>query len=205
MLAVYVGSLAFGVVIVALSVMGSHDTGDGTNLDHHIELDGNPNHDSPIEGALETVLSAGNMAGHATQAVSDAPSAFWLLASFRFWAFGLFSFGLIGVLLQCLGVPLDALWSTLGGLTIGGVAAVAFRRLREETVTSPTTFQHLAGQTAVVVVAVRQGQRGRVAVVSLAGRTELPAITSDEDPIPAGHSVHIRSLRGGVAVVSRTS
>lgn len=200
MMVLYGAALGFGTMVVVLSFFGSHETGDGADMPVDLGADGQ---DSAVENALEAVLHAGDAVQKTVEAAADAPSAIWLLTSFRFWSFGLFAFGLSGVLLRCGGVPWDGLWAVLVGVGVGAAAALAFKRLRDETITSPVNHQHLAGQRGVVVVAVRVGQPGKVAVTNLAGRFELPASTTDPEPMPAGQQVTLVAVRGGVALLRR--
>jgi hypothetical protein len=198
-------ALGFGAIVVGLSFFGSHDMGDGADIgSHDVDL-GAPGHDGPLDQALEGVLQAADVAQKAADAAGDTPSAMWLLTSMRFWSYGLFAFGLTGLVLGCVGVPWEGLWAGMAGVGAGAAAALAFGRLRGQTVTSPVHHAHLAGQRGVVVIAVRPGAPGKVAVTTLAGRVELPATTSDAEALPEGARVTLSAVRGGVAVVRRDS
>ena len=87
------------------------------------------------------------------------------------------------------------------GMGIG--AAWFFRVLKGEEVSGDTSFERFAGEEARVVVGIRADQPGKIAVHTLAGRVEIPATTRDVQPIAAGSTVIVASVRDGVADVSR--
>ena len=91
----------------------------------------------------------------------------------------------------------------VAGSGLGTGAAWFFRVLKGEEVSGDTSFERFAGEEARVVVGIRVGQPGKIAVHTLAGRVEMPATTRDLHPIAVGSAVIVASVRDGVADVSR--
>ena len=138
----------------------------------------------------------------------DKPStlAGWLpFLSLRFWTFGAATFGLTGGLVSLLPVaePVPAVLATLVGGAVGAVAATAFRWVGRDVVTSSPSLARFVGEQARVVVAVRPGRSGRVALLTDAGRFELPAVSADTASLEHGETVLIADVREGVADVTR--
>ena len=123
--------------------------------------------------------------------------------SLRFWSFGSVTFGRAGLLVSLL--PLPALVALAGallvGLTVGSTSALLFRRVRTDEVSGATTFALYIGEEARVVVAIREGASGRIAVETHAGRVEIPARSRDRE-LAHGERVIIAAVAQGVADVS---
>jgi hypothetical protein len=133
-------------------------------------------------------------------------AAGWLpFVSLRFWTFGASTFGLTGGLVSLLPVaePVPAVLATAVGVAIGAVAASAFRWVGRDVVTSSPSLARFVGEQARVVVAVRPGRSGRVALLTDAGRFELPAVSADPAALEHGDTVLIADVRHGVADVTR--
>ncbi len=138
----------------------------------------------------------------------DKPAelAGWLpFVSLRFWTFGAATFGLTGGLVSLLpvGEPVPAVLATVVGGAIGVIAASAFRWVGRDVVTSSPSLARFVGEQARVVVAVRPGRSGRVALLTDAGRFELPAVSADLAALEHGDTVLIADVREGVADVTR--
>lgn len=204
MLALYVGTLGFGIVVVGVTLVGGHG-GEGGPDAPHVDLDGHAESNA-LEHALESAAAPLANAAHAAQAVgnlgSDLAGSLWIFRSIRFWSFGLTAFGATGTVLNCAGSDWHAPVSILMGLFAGGFAAIAFRRLGAEQVSGSTDPTELVGREARVMIAVRPGRPGKVVVTTLAGgHTELPATSST--PFEVGEAVTISAVHGGVAALSR--
>jgi hypothetical protein len=108
-------------------------------------------------------------------------------------------------MLTLMGVPaiVVVIVAMLAGSGLGTGAAWFFRALKGEEVSGDTSFERFAGEEARVMVGIRAGQPGKIAVQTLAGRVEMPATTRDAHPISAGSVVIVASVRDGVADVSR--
>lgn len=180
MIGLYLAAFLFGAVLVgaALVGFGDKDADAGDHGDH------------------------GDHAGHDGKDV--AADAHWLpFLSLRFWSFGAASFGLTGLLVSLLPVPwlVPLALALIVGLSVGTGTSWLFRRVRTDEVSGETSLARYAGEEARVVVTVRPGSTGRIAVDTSAGRVEIPAKTRDRVLAP-GERVLVASVAGGVADVS---
>lgn len=191
MLALYLAAFGFGTTMILVSLLlGGGDKDFDKDLDHDLGHDHDHDHDK-----------------NGPQHALDRPNGFsaWWLLSLRFWTFGLATFGLTGTLLSLLPVPemLTTVVATATGLGLGFGAARLFRALNRDEVSGDTEFGRFTGEEARVVVAVRPGVPGKIAIASMAGRVEMLATTRDPDPIEAGSTVIVAGVSKGVADVSR--
>jgi hypothetical protein len=130
----------------------------------------------------------------------------WLpLLSLRFWTFFAAAFGLTGLLLSAVGLGALASFAVALPNAIGLATAVAwfFRTVRQEEVSGDTDLAYLTHQEARVLLPIRPGELGKIAIQTMAGRVELPARTRDARPIEPGAWVLIASVEGGTAEVTR--
>lgn len=181
MIGLYLALFLFGGVLVGAALLGFGDK----DADH--------GGDGGHEGA--------DGAHHAKDVFNASP---WLpFLSLRFWSFGSVTFGLTGLLLSVLPVHWLVVLAvaTLVGLTVGSASALLFRRVRTDEVSGATTLTRYIGEEARVVVAIREGAAGRIAVETHAGRVEMPARSRDRE-VGHGERVLVASVAGGVADVS---
>lgn len=186
MLALYLAALGFGCSLIVVSLLlGGADK----SFDKELSLDKDASFDKSLDKSFD----------------KDAPVVWTPFLSMRFWTFGAASFGLAGTMLTLMGVPaiVVIIVAMLAGSGLGTGAAWFFRALKGEEVSGDTSFERFAGEEARVVVGIRVGQPGKIAVHTLAGRVEMPATTRDVHPISAGSMVIVASVRDGVADVSR--
>jgi len=188
-LAVYVGSLLFGGVLIVASLLGV-----GHDADVHVDLHvGDTGHGSP-----------GSTDGH-----DHGQASAWLsLFGLRFWSFAAAFFGLTGVILHVVGGP--ALAATAPFIAAGvGVAAglgasMTFRALSRETVGQLRGATALVGREGRLLLPVARGQRGKVRVaIPGSGDVDLIAECDDDAALDAGAVVLIVEVRGNVAVIER--
>jgi len=189
MLALYLATLGFGcsLIVVSLLLGGAEKSFDKElSFDKSLSLE-----DKSFDKAFDKD--------------ADSPVIWTPFLSMRFWTFGAMSFGLAGTLLTLMGVPamLVLIVAMVAGSGLGTGAAWFFRVLKGEEVSGDTSFERFAGEEARVVVGIRVGQPGKIAVHTLAGRVEMPATTRDLHPIAVGSAVIVASVRDGVADVSR--
>jgi hypothetical protein len=185
-LAAYLAALGFGLTILLASLAFG-----GKELDHG-------------HGGVHTGE------GHAAEHALDKGDAFRLgphaahLLSIRFWTFGLASFGATGTLTTLLGAEgiVSLLASTVTGLAIGLLASLFFRSLQRDSVSGETSLREFVGDEARVLVPIRPGGRGTIAIRRQSGNLELVATTQDAEPIPAGAEVLVASVQDGVADVT---
>lgn len=183
MVAVYVGSLLFGGLLIAASFLGAgHDT------DVHA---GDTGHGHPGDGDHE----------------QSQASAVLSLFGLRFWSFGSAFFGLTGLVVNLAG---GAVLAATGPLIAGGVgvaaglgASATFRALTRDTIGQVRAATALVGREGRLLLPVARGQRGKVRLpVPGGGDVDLLAET-DDDALDAGAEVLIVEVRGNVAVVER--
>jgi hypothetical protein len=126
------------------------------------------------------------------------------LVSLRFWTFGLAAFGFLGAFLHVMGVqePTAALVSAPVGLVLGYVAAWIFWKLSRSEVSVATGLGQLRGAEAEVVLPVRIGGTGKIALKVSGQYTELPARTNDARELGMREHVLVVSIDEGVAIVT---
>ena len=126
------------------------------------------------------------------------------LLSLRFWTFGLASFGFLGAFLTVMGVgePVSSLVSAPVGLALGYVAAYIFWKLSRSERSVATVLGHLRGAEAEVVLPVRPGGTGKIALKVSGQYTELLARTNDAHELPLKERVLVVTVDEGVAVVT---
>jgi membrane protein implicated in regulation of membrane protease activity len=181
-LAIYVGLLLFGGLLIAASFFGAgHDT------DVHV---GDAGH--------------GDAQGHDQSQASVLLSLFGL----RFWSFGSAFFGLTGAILHLVGGPALATTAPLVaagvGVAAGLGASTAFRVLARDTIGQVRNASALVGREGRLLLPVARAQRGKVRLgVPGGGHIDLLAESDDDDVLDAGVEVLIVEVRGNVAVVAR--
>lgn len=180
-MAIYLGSMLIGGVLVALSVLGG---------DHgHNDLDGD---------------AADGGAGDHGSGAADAVLGWLPLASFRFWTFFAAFFGLTGTALTMLGTasPVVVGAAVAVGYASGLMLTRALRRL-QATTDSSLGEADLVGAGAVVLLPVGGGRTGKVRL-HIKGRTVDLLAESEEAEMAAGERVLvIGAPAGGHVVVAR--
>ncbi len=182
MIGLYLASFLFGAVLVGTALLGFGDK----DVDHG---GGGGGHDG-ADGAH-----------HGKDVFNVSP---WLpFLSLRFWSFGSVTFGLAGLLLSLVPIPALVVFAVaaLVGVIVGSTSALLFRRVRTDEVSGATTFARYIGEEARVVVAIREGASGRIAVETHGGRVEIPARSRDRELVH-GERVIIAAVAQGVADVS---
>lgn len=186
MLAVYVGLLVFGGLLIGASLFGA-----GHDADVHVDVH-----------AGDTGHGAGN--GHD----QNQASAWLSLFGLRFWSFGTAFFGLTGVILHLVGGPALAAAAPFiaGGVGVaaGLGASSTFRALSRETVGQLRGAGALVGREGRLLLPIARGQRGKVRIaVPGSGDVDLVAEGDDDGVLDAGTVVLIVEVRGNVAIVER--
>ena len=180
MVAVYVGSLLFGGLLIAASFFGAGHDADVHVGDHH----GGDAHDQ------------------------SQASAWLSLFGLRFWSFAAAFFGLTGWLLHLVGGPVlaaaAAFISAGVGVAAGLGASIAFRKLSRDTIGQVKGASALVGREGRLLLPVARAQRGKVRLlVPGSGHMDLLAESDDVDGLDAGADVLIVEIRGNVAIVER--
>ena len=177
------------------------------DIDADADVDVDADADADAEGGL---AGHGLMAGATDNpedlmALEAKARRFNPLISMRFWAFGSQSFGLVGTMLVfTIGHPIWVPFvAGATGLGIGTGAAWFFKQLKTSQVTSDTGLSRFIGEEARVVITVRPGDMGKIAVQTMAGRVEMVARTRDDHELPAGSKVLIAHVdKKGTAQVT---
>jgi membrane protein implicated in regulation of membrane protease activity len=176
MLAIYIGALLFGGVLVAASALGlGHHSVDGFSADAA---------DPHAEGS-----------GHGS-----------LIALFgvRFWSFAAMFFGLTGLLLHVAGVAFAPVVAGVVGIAAGLAASVFFRRMTREVVGRVGEASALIGRQGKLMLPVARAQQGKVRLAHPGGgSTDLVATTDEDEALAANVEVIVVEVRGNVAVVAR--
>lgn len=211
MIAFYLGAFLFGGIVLGASMLlGGHDDGDAeahgdaeveaeADADAEIEADGADHDHDHGHGAFDKAIDK-----HVDLKSGDL-QWFWLpFLSVRFWTFFAASFGATGLALSLVGPgePWTGLISTPFGLGIGYAAALAFRRVQGDQVSGDVGLGRYVGLEAKVIVPVRPGEVGKIAVDALSGRLELPARTRDGKVLEHGATVLIADIDHGTADVT---
>jgi membrane protein implicated in regulation of membrane protease activity len=190
--AVYLASLILGLGVLLLQfVMPSSDAaGTTAELDGHGDLD---HHD-----ALD------HHAGHG-DAHHGPAGAIAIFLSFRFWTFGLMSFGFVGTLLHYLALANAATTLVTGaavGVLSGLTASLAMRAIARSQTSSGGEADDTVGMIGRVLIPLERGKRGKVRI-ELRGRLVDLIATTDDEKLENGASVIVEEVRGTTAHVSR--
>ena len=185
MLAVYLGTLAFGALLILASLFGA-----GHDADMHVDLHVGDGH--------------GGGDGHD----QNQASAWLSLFGLRFWSFATMFFGATGAILHVFGGPALAVMAPFiaaaVGVAAGLGASMTFRALSRETVGQLRGAGSLVGRSGRLLLPVARGQRGKVRIAYPgSGDVDLVAESDEEASLDAGAEVLIVEVRGNVAVVER--
>jgi membrane protein implicated in regulation of membrane protease activity len=142
-----------------------------------------------------------DVSGHDTGG-HDGPLLF--LASIRFWAFALLSFGLVGTMLLAFGFAgkLEAaIIASVAGLASGFIAHTVVRRLQGPGTSSVASSKDVIGQVGRVIVPPSSETRGKVRV-SVRG-SFVDYVARSTETLEADEAVVVEEMDGGEVVVSR--
>lgn len=193
MFGVYLGALAFGAVLIGVTLFfGGQDFDADTDVDLDVDPDFEVDHADAVLGAEALVddLDGSNI---------------WLpFKSMRFYTFFTFSFGLSGTIMSLFSVPWlpNLLISVSVAIALGWLAAWSFRQLYQDTVSGDVGVQRFVGHEAKVLLPIRPGKRGKIVLDSPMGQIELPAETNDAHPFSPGTHVLVAHIDNGVANVT---
>jgi membrane protein implicated in regulation of membrane protease activity len=132
----------------------------------------------------------------------DGPLLF--LASVRFWAFALLSFGLVGTMLLAFGFAGKveaAIIALVAGLASGFVAHTVVRRLQGQGTSSVANTKDVIGQVGRVIVPPSNETRGKVRV-SVRG-SFVDYVARSNEALEPDEAVVVEEFEGGEVVVSR--
>ena len=177
MVAIYIGALLFGGLLIVASVLGAGD--------------------HPVDG----------FAAHAADPHAEGSVHGQLVALFgvRFWTFATAFFGITGLLLHAVGVPGATGIAAGVGVVAGLGASVFFRKLTRESGGRVGEASALVGREGKLLLPVGRWQQGKVRVVQPAGGSVDFVAEANDEALAAGSDVIIVEVRGNVAVVTRAA
>jgi membrane protein implicated in regulation of membrane protease activity len=158
-------------------------------------------------GMLAIQLFAGHDAdgGHDAGHDADGHDGPWiLLASVRFWAFALLTFGLVGTLLRLFhfaGRIEATVIATVVALLAGYVASATVRRLQRQVTTSVITNEDVVGRVGRVLVVPTGEARGKVRVAVRGSVVDY--VARSDDTLEADESVIVEACDEGEVRVIR--
>jgi hypothetical protein len=180
--AIYIGALLFGGVLIVASVLGAGDHG----VDAH--ADGSP--DGHSEGAGNALFAA--------------------LVGIRFWSFAAAFFGLTGLLLRALGGDamrvVAPVVGVVAGVAAGLTASFLFRRMTRESIGRVGDAAALVGREGRLLLPVAPGQPGKLRLAQPGGgHLDFVAqlAEGETDTLAAGSDAIVVEVRGTLAIVAR--
>jgi membrane protein implicated in regulation of membrane protease activity len=174
--AIYIGALLFGGLLIAASAFGAGD--------------------HPVDG----------FAAHAADPHAEGSTQGQLIALFglRFWSFATAFFGVTGLLLHAAGVPGGAAIAGVVGASAGLGASVFFRKMTREAVGRVGEVGALVGREGKLLLPVARAQPGKVRLpLPAGGQVDFVAEANEDEVLAAGAEVIVIEVRGNVAVVTR--
>ena len=191
---VYLAALVLGLGVLLLQFVMPGSDADGA---HAPELGGH--------GDLDLHHDVGGGHGGHGDAHHGGLGAIAVFLSFRFWTFGLMSFGFVGTLLHYLGLanaPTTLVTAIGVGLLSGLSASLAMRAISRSQTSSGGEADDTIGQIGRVLIAIERGKHGKVRV-EVRGRLIDLIATTDDERLEGGESVIVEEMRGTTAHVSR--
>jgi len=194
---VYLAALVLGLGVLLLQFVVPGSGADGA---HAPELGGH----GDLDLHHDVGGGHGEHGGHG-DAQHGALGAIAVFLSFRFWTFGLMSFGFVGTQLHYLALAnaLTTLVTALGvGLVSGLSASFAMRAISRSQTSSGGEADDSIGQIGRVLIAIERGKHGKVRL-EVRGRLLDLLATTDDERLESGESVIVEEMRGTTAHVSR--
>jgi len=148
---------------------------------------------APLDAHAQTALAPGTSPGHAGGGWGG------IFLSLRFYMFAAIGFGTVGAPVTAFGSNAPALTLVVAlatGFGVGCLAAIGFRALGGNTLSSSASPDDLVGQVGRVLVACGESQMGKVRV-TLRGQIIDLVATTDEPRIEPGEGVIVQEVRPG--------
>lgn len=187
-LTVYLAALIFGLGVFAVQMLFSSSDADhpGTDL---ADAGGHALGDSDMHSASHTADSHGEWAS--------------IFTSLRFYMFAAIAFGVVGAPVTWLGLgtPLLTLVAALGtAAVVGAGAALGFRLLGRQTLSSGVAAPELVGHVGRVLLACEKGRRGKVRL-KVRGQIIDFIATTEEARLAPGTAVIVQEVHAERVVV----
>jgi len=195
MLSLYIVCSVIGLALVVMSAFaGHHDFSFGA---HDVQLD---HGGSDLQlGHDVHVDQGGGSAEHAGEGGAWLP-----FFSLRFWTYLCAGFGFTGLLLTLFThtQPQIAIWLSVGtGLACGLMVAYIYRICQVASTDSTTHEKDILGAQAKVLVAIRDGQPGRVRCCVKGDWVDFVALSNDGTELLVGDEAVIVAMENGKAMV----
>jgi membrane protein implicated in regulation of membrane protease activity len=142
--------------------------------------------------------------GHDLAHGDHDPPAWALVASLRFWSFGLLAFGLSGLLLALFGlagVLATTTIAALAGATSGAFASTVLRRMRARGPSSQVAPRDVVGKIGRVLVPSDPARRGKVRVEIKGGIVDY--VAASRDALQENDVVVVEDFDGQQVTVSK--
>ncbi len=200
MLEYYLGSLAFGgVLILASLVFGDSDV----DADADVDVDADFDADFDADADIDHDIDAGEMV-HIDDPADMVVSRWNPILSMRFWTFALATFGLTGTLLTMIGTPaiVTGVLAFAMGLGLGIGTAWMFHKLSREQISSKTTLSGIRGVHATVLLPLRPEGMGKVRLLVDEQQVDVLARTTTGTTLDAKSTVLVVNIEDGIANVT---
>jgi hypothetical protein len=197
MLTIYWFCFAIGGVFVLLAMLGGLD-----HVEFAPDFDPDIAPDLDLDGHLDTDIELGDPGnGDRHPRFSPRRSNRWgwlrVMQSLKFWTFGLCFFGLTGLVLSNLSVPLPgmivAIAAVLMGILCGGLVSGSLRALRRQQADSLIRSADLVGIAGIVEVPFNATSRGKVRLRLKGSILDVIASTDEAKEFQAGDPVLVVS------------
>lgn len=188
-LTIYLAALIFGLGLFAVQLFASSDSHDPAHPALPGDLHEGQGDGLRLHGALQGEPGAGAHGG-AAYGWAD------IFLSLRFYLFAAIGFGAVGAPVTLFGASSAALTlvvSLVTGLGIGCLAALGFRVLGRETLSSSARAEELIGQVGRVLLACERGKNGKVRL-TVRGQIVDVVATTDEPRLAPGSGVIVQEV-----------
>lgn len=189
-LTIYLAALIFGLGMFAVQLFASSDAHDSGHapLPGGADLHAGHGHGPELGHGLE--LRAGEHGAGEHWGWAD------LFLSLRFYMFAAIGFGAVGAPVTVFGSSgsvLTLVAALATGIGVGCLAALGFRVLGRETVSSNSRAEELIGQVGRVLLACEKGKKGKVRL-TVRGQIVDVVATTDEPLLPAGSGIIVQEV-----------
>jgi membrane protein implicated in regulation of membrane protease activity len=143
-------------------------------------------------------------AGHELAHGDHDATAWAVVASLRFWSFGLLAFGLLGLLLTVFGLaaaPVAATIAAVAGVLSGYFASSVLRRMRARGPTSQIAQRDVVGKIGRVLVPSEPSGLGKVRVEIKGGIVDY--VAKSTEALAENDVVVVEDIEGGHVTVSK--
>jgi membrane protein implicated in regulation of membrane protease activity len=188
-LTIYLAALIFGLGMFAVQLFASSDAHDSGH--------------APLPGGADLHVGAGDgstvgqgLELHGQHGAGDHGGWADLFLSLRFYMFAAIGFGAVGAPVTWIGSSgslLTLVVALATGIGIGCLAALGFRVLGRETLSSNGRAEELIGQVGRVLLACEKGKKGKVRL-TVRGQIVDVVATTDEPRLAPGSGIIVQEV-----------